>query len=71
MNLLAGRATRIGSGCMGIPGPLIAGHVYYQNIQEPADCPCGAGLQTREHIVFECRMHEEYGDIIDEGAPDH
>ena len=29
------------------------------------------GLQTREHIVFECRTHEEYGDIIDEGAPDH
>ena len=30
---------------------------YYQthNIQEPADCPCGAGQQTREHIVFECR----------------
>ena len=36
---------------------------YYQthNIQEPADCPCGAGLQTREHIVFECRTHGEYG----------
>ena len=33
---------------------------YYQthNTQEPADCPCGAGLQTREHIVFECRTHE-------------
>ena len=45
---------------------------YYQthNIQEPTNCPCGAGLQTREHIVFECRSHEEYGDIIDEGAPD-
>ena len=21
--------------------------------------------------MFECQMHEEYGDIIDEGAPDH
>ena len=29
---------------------------YYQahNIQEPTNCPCGAGLQTREHIVFKC-----------------
>ena len=46
---------------------------YYQahNIQEPTNCPCGAGLQTREHIVFECRSHEEYGNIIDKGAPDH
>ena len=46
---------------------------YYQthNIQEPANCPCGAGIQTREHRVFESRTHEEYGDIIDEGAPDH
>ena len=46
---------------------------YYQtlNIQGPINCPSGAGLQTREHIVFECRSHEEYGDIIDEGAPDH
>ena len=46
---------------------------YYQtqNIQEPNDCPCGAGLQMCEHIVFECWMHKEYGDIIDEGAPDH
>ena len=31
----------------------------------------GAGLRTREHIVFECRTHEDYGGIIDEGAPDH
>ena len=46
---------------------------YYQthNIQEPVNCPCGAGLQTHEHIAFECQTHEEYGDIIDEGAPDH
>ena len=46
---------------------------YYQThiIQEPADCPCGAGLQAHEHRVSECRMHEEYADIIDEGAPDH
>ena len=29
------------------------------------------GLQTREHIVFECQMHEEYGDVVDEGTPDH
>ena len=29
---------------------------YYQthNIQEPTNCPCRAGLQTCEHIVFEC-----------------
>ena len=41
------------------------------HIQGPTNCPCGAGVQTREHTVFECRSHEEYGDIIDEGAPDH
>ena len=46
---------------------------YYQthNIQEPTNCPCGAGLQTRKHIVFKCWMHEEHGDVIDEGAPDY
>ena len=62
---------------LGIVTQARTGHGYFgeyyqtQNIQEPADCPCGAGLQTREHIAFECRTHEEYGDIIDEGAPDH
>jgi ribonuclease HI len=46
---------------------------YYQthNIQEPTSCPCGAELQTREHIVFECQTHREYDNIINEGAPDH
>ena len=49
---------------------------YYHthNIREPANCSCGAELydiQTREHIVFECQTHEEYGDIIEEGALDH
>ena len=46
---------------------------YYQthNIREPANCPCGAELQTHEHIVFEYRTHEEHDDIIDEGVPDH
>ena len=62
---------------LGIVTQARTGHGYFgeyyqtQNIQEPADCPCGAGLQTCEHIVFECRTHEEYGDIIDKGAPDH
>ena len=46
---------------------------YYQihNIREPIKCPCGAELQTREHILFECDIHEEYWHIIDEGASDH
>ena len=46
---------------------------YYQthNIREPANCLCGVELQTREDIVFECQTHEEYGNTIDEGAPDH
>jgi hypothetical protein len=41
---------------------------YYQiyNIQEPTNYPCGAALQTREHIVFECQEHEEH-----KAAPDH
>jgi hypothetical protein len=46
-------------------------HYQTRNIQEPTNCPCGAELQTREHIVFECQVHEEYGYTIDEGAPDH
>ena len=46
---------------------------YYllHNIQEPSDCPCGAELQTRDHIIFECEIHETLWHIIDEGAPDH
>ena len=24
-----------------------------------------------KHIVFKCQTHEEYSDIINEGAPDH
>ena len=44
---------------------------YYQthSIWGPANCPCRAELQVREHIVFECQMHKEYGNIIEEGAP--
>ena len=39
---------------------------YYQthNTREPANCPCGAELQTRKHIVFECQAHGEYGDYM-------
>ena len=46
---------------------------YYltHNIREPSECPCGAELQTRDHILFECEIHEEHGYLIDEGAPDH
>ena len=46
---------------------------YYQihNTREPIDCPFGAELQAREHIVFKCDIHEEHWDIIDKGAPDH
>ena len=46
---------------------------YYttHNIQEPSGCPCGAETQTRDHILFECEIHEEHGYPIDEGAPDH
>ena len=45
---------------------------YYQvhNIREPISCSCGAEIQTREHILFECETHEEHWHIIDEGAPD-
>ena len=46
---------------------------YYQthNIREPAACPCGAELQTREHIAFECEAYEEHWEVVDRGAPDH
>ena len=46
---------------------------YYitHNIQEPAECPCGAETQTYDHILFKCKIHEEHGYLIDEGAPDH
>ena len=53
------------------------GHGYFgeyyltHNIWEPSDCPCGAAIQTRNHIIFECDMYEEHGHLIDEGAPDH
>ena len=53
------------------------GHGYFgeyyltHNIQEVSECPCGAELQTRDHILFECEIHEEHRHIIDEGAPDH
>ena len=45
---------------------------YYitHSIQEPSECPCGAETQTRDHILFECEIHE-HGYLIDEGAPDH
>ena len=39
--------------------------------QESSECPCGAELQTRDHILFECEIHEEHRHLIDEGAPDH
>ena len=46
---------------------------YYitHNIQEPSECPCGAETQMRNHILFECKTHEEHRHLIDEGAPDH
>src|SRR5258706_5558154 len=48
------------------------GEYYYtHNIREPATCPCGAELQTREHIVFECQTDEQHWNIIDERASDY
>ena len=52
------------------------GHGYFgeyyltHNIPERSDCPCGAQLQTRDHILFECEVHDERGHLVDEGAPD-
>ena len=52
------------------------GHSYFgeyyltHNIPECSDCPCGAPLQTRDHILFDCESHEEHGHLVDEGAPD-
>ena len=51
-------------------GCTILSGLRVQNINEPTDCPCGAELQTREHILFECEIHEELWHVIDEGAPD-
>jgi len=54
-----------------------AGHGYFgeyyqtHNIQESTACPCGEELQTREHIVFECQIHDDHRYIITKGAPDH
>ena len=53
------------------------GHRYFSkyylthNIQERSDCPCSAELQTHDHILFKCKIHEEHGHLIEEGAPDH
>ena len=48
--------------------------VIVRTLRKPLDSVVGNKLMyvtSYEHIVFECRTHEEYGDIIDEGAPDH
>jgi hypothetical protein len=50
------------------------GHGYfggYYQTHSTSTCPCGADLQTCEHIVFGCQIHEKYWDIINEGAPDY
>ena len=62
---------------LGVVTQVQMGHGYFgeyyliHNIQEPSDCPCGAELQTCDHILFECEIHEQHGHLIDEGAPDH
>jgi ribonuclease HI len=48
---------------LGIIKQARAGHGYfgeYYQAQEPVTCPCGAELQIREHMVFECQSHEEH-----------
>ena len=61
---------------LGIVTQAQTGHGYsgdycIQNINKPTDFPCGAELQTCEHILFECEIHEELWHVIDKGNPDH
>ena len=62
---------------LGIVTKARTGHGYFgeyyltHNIHEPSDCPCGAELQTRDHILFDCLIHEKHEHLINEGAPDH
>jgi hypothetical protein len=52
------------------------GHGYYGayyrefNIPEPHECPCGAQLQTRSHILLDCPLYDQYRHLLAEAAPD-
>ena len=62
---------------LGVVTQARTGHGYFReyylihNIQEPTDCPCGADLQTCEHIILKCEIHKEHRHLIEEGAPDY
>ena len=62
---------------LGVATQVRTGHGHFgeyyltHNIQEPPKCPCSAELQMRDHILFECEIHEEHRHLIDKGAPDH
>ena len=62
---------------LGVVTQARTGHGYFgeyylaHNIQEPSNCPCGTDLQTRDHILFKCEIHEEHGHLINKVTPDH
>ena len=39
---------------------------YYRRFvpTEPADCPCGASLQTRKHILLECPRYDSHRHLL-------
>ena len=45
---------------------------YYArfNIPEQVSCSCGATLQTREHILFDCPLLDKARYILSKAAPD-
>ncbi|EJD36481.1 hypothetical protein AURDEDRAFT_34626, partial [Auricularia subglabra TFB-10046 SS5] len=45
---------------------------YYRSINKPERgfaCPCGAALQTRNHILAECPDYEQHRDILRDVSP--
>jgi len=42
----------------------IGSYYDYFEIQEPKSCACGATLQTRNHILLECTIHNEHRHIL-------
>ncbi|KAF5374701.1 hypothetical protein D9615_009019 [Tricholomella constricta] len=45
---------------------------YYSRFvpTEPVECPCGANIQTRQHVISECPRYEEHRHILTEDFPE-
>lgn len=51
-------------------GHAFLGEYYSTHVpSEPVDCPCGAPLQTRTHLLRDCHDHDEAREILYEFSP--